>query len=778
MIGMAVTAAERIHEKRIEEIQRSRAYRKVDTAQQALGNTTLVVTPAVTFLLYYFSIHQNGGESLDSAKAFTSLSLISLLSYPIVYFVFAVPRFMGSISSYDRIEEYIIANERDTSQYTINETDDVYTLSQPYDTDSDDEMELESLLLKRPANMTSNAESVQLAGVQTVSEPCGTTDSELIRFENADFTTSSASTEVLRGITLTITRGQLLLITGLTGSGKSSLLLSILGELRQKRGSISRSSFCSFALCPQESWLPGGTVRDTIIGPAILDDAWLSTVIAACELSQDICQLPEQEETIIESNGSRLSGGQKQRVSLARALYSRKDVLLLDDTFSGLDPSTERMVAQNVLGPDGVCRRHGITVVMTASDSRYALYFDATLSMNSGSLVEGALQETCCKASPSMSGARRVREESQQPIMLRNSSPAAQAFDNAGFASYRYYFRAMGWGATSLVFGSSAAFVFCFKFPDVWLKLWTDSEIHSHDARTGMYMTVYILMATVALICLVAFSWSLKIIAVPRAAALLHHDLLSTVIAAPYHILVSAGSGSLITRLAEDLSVIDLQLTLALAKSIDGLFTIIAEVALVAYASALTALCFPILFGTLYVLQSVYLRTSRQVRLLEIEARAPLYSHFVETEAGVVTIRAFAWQQYWRRRQQSLLEQSQRALYITYCTQRWLSLVLDLIVAAVAVIVLALVTQLPTTMTDGGSLGVALANIVTFSSTLAYFIQGWAQLETSMAAVVRIRGFTERTPSENKPMENEHLPPWSALSRASVRFVDVTSAYR
>ncbi|KAJ0161027.1 hypothetical protein CTA2_6912 [Colletotrichum tanaceti] len=115
---------------------------------------------------------------------------------------------------------------------------------------------------------------------------------------------------------------------------------------------------------------------------------------------------------------------------------------------------------------------------------------------------------------------------------------------------------------------------------------------------------------------------------------------------------------------------------------------------------------------------------------------------------------------------------------MTYCLQRWLSLVLDLVVAGVGVTVMALVTRLPGWTTDGGALGVSLTNIVTFSATLTYVIQGWAQLETSMGAIQRIRDFNNQTPSENKPEENGDLPPGWGLTHASVRFDRVKSAYR
>ncbi|KAK1982529.1 ABC multidrug transporter [Colletotrichum cereale] len=782
MMGMTAPLAERIQQQRMKEIERSRAYRKVDTAQMAVGNASLVMTPALTFLFYHFITHRHSGESLDSAKAFTSLSIIALLSYPVAYFVLAVPRFTGSIGCYDRIQEYLSIQDRAT-QWCEADDDTDSSFGTTISNESE-QVELESLLPKSTFTTSANIGSVT-SRVLAADDTAG----QLICMNNADFAYSAGATSnILHCISLTVDPGDFLLISGSSGSGKSSLLLSVLGELHQEAGSTFRKSSLGIALCTQEPWLPDLSVRDVIIGPSSLDRNWLSEVIVACDLGQDISQLPLKEDTLIGSSGSRLSGGQKQRLSLARALYSRKECLLLDDVLSGLDSSTERMVAQNLLGPRGLCRRHGIAVIMTAPNTKHAAYFDASLVVQAGSLSEipsGTLspaadhdlskqqypaEKTPQESRPSADN-RAVGVESIPPIMTQKSTRGASLH------LYKYYFSMMGWGATALVFISSATFVFCFKFPDVWLKWWTESESHRQGTNARMYMTVYVLMAAVALVALASFSWSLKIIAVPRAAATLHQSLLLTVVGMPYYLLVAAGSGSLVNRFSEDLSIVDLQLTLALSRSIDGFFTIVAEASLITYASAMTALAFPPLLGLLYILQKVYLRTSCRTRVLEIEARAPLLSHFIETLSGLVSIRAFAWQRYWQKRQQDALDRSQRALYMTYCLQRWLNLVLDLVVAGVSVIVMALVTQLPSSAKDGGALGVSLTNIVTFSATLTYVLQGWAQLETSMGAIQRIQEFNEQTPSENKSMENRELPPgWGSL-HAPVSFDGVKAAY-
>jgi ABC-type multidrug transport system fused ATPase/permease subunit len=137
----------------------------------------------------------------------------------------------------------------------------------------------------------------------------------------------------------------------------------------------------------------------------------------------------------------------------------------------------------------------------------------------------------------------------------------------------------------------------------------------------------------------------------------------------------------------------------------------IATTALIATGSVYMGITIPFLLVALYFLQHVYLRTSRQLRLLDLESRSPLYSHFLETLDGLATIRAFGWGEASTAQNRKLLDHSQRPAYLLYCIQRWLNLVLDLIVAAEAVLVLGLAFGLRSS-TTAGLLGVSLNNVL------------------------------------------------------------------
>lgn len=177
----------------------------------------------------------------------------------------------------------------------------------------------------------------------------------------------------------------------------------------------------------------------------------------------------------------------------------------------------------------------------------------------------------------------------------------------------------------------------------------------------------------------------------------------------------------------------------------------------------------------LYCVQKFYLRTSRQLRFLDLEAKSPLYTYFVETLEGLSTIRSFGWQLAFTEEFIHRLDISQKPYYLLYCIQRWLNVVLDLLVAALAVIVIGLAVSLRST-TNPGNLGVSLTAILSFNQTLQNLISSWASMETSLGAIARTRMFEMKTPSENRAGEDFiPEPDWPAQGHIEVR--SLTASY-
>lgn len=198
--------------------------------------------------------------------------------------------------------------------------------------------------------------------------------------------------------------------------------------------------------------------------------------------------------------------------------------------------------------------------------------------------------------------------------------------------------------------------------------------------------------------------------------------------------------------------------------------------ALIGVASTYAAISFPIVIAVLYFIQKLYLRTSRQLRFMDLETKAPLYSQFTESLSGLVTVRAFGWQKAMEEKNRRLLDRSQRPFYLLFAVQRWLTLVLDLIIAAIAVLLMVLVVRLRGTI-SAGYVGVALLNVVLFSQSVKLLVTFWTNLETHIGAIARVKIFSDTVKSEDLPGENNTVPPcWP--SKGAIEFHSVSAAYR
>ncbi|KAI2746619.1 hypothetical protein DTO013E5_183 [Penicillium roqueforti] len=245
---------------------------------------------------------------------------------------------------------------------------------------------------------------------------------------------------------------------------------------------------------------------------------------------------------------------------------------------------------------------------------------------------------------------------------------------------------------------------------------------------------------------------------------------------APLSFLSHVDTGSLITRFSQDMRLVDMILPRGFITTGFQLFTVLSQAAIALAALPYLAVALPFLVGMLVLVQRFYLRTSRQLRLLEIELKSPLYTHFIESLAGVVTIRAFSWTTASTSKMLYLLDRAQRPFYLLLCIQQWLGLVLKLMVTGMTLILLGAAIALRGQVSPG-LLGIALIGMMDLGEVLSYLIQNWTLLETSLGAIARIKDFSEDTPSEEQDAVYEQPPDAKWPSRGGISFVGADIAY-
>lgn len=268
----------------------------------------------------------------------------------------------------------------------------------------------------------------------------------------------------------------------------------------------------------------------------------------------------------------------------------------------------------------------------------------------------------------------------------------------------------------------------------------------------------------------------LLMVIVVRSGKALHSTLLTTVLNAPLSFFAVTDTGAIINRFSQDIQLIDAELPIAFLNVAANGFVCIAQAIMILPASYWLALTYPFLFGALYAVQKYYLRTSRQLRFLDLEAKSPIYSQFLKTLSGLTTIRAFSWQDDLVRLNDRRLNSSQKPFYLLCSVQRWLKLVLDLMAAALAIVLTSVAVSSRGSLSAGFA-GIALYNIMSLSAAMKAAVNVWTILETSIGAVARVKSFGETTASENLPTESE-IAPENWPEKGSLVLSNVTASYR
>ena len=286
--------------------------------------------------------------------------------------IISVPSIAAAVTSFGRIQEYLNANEH--TDYRTTDCAVQAIGSSPQDPSST----LLPLALNQ-SKMTQvaceeSAFELQPLGIQSSSSRH---QSRVLMTLKGHVKWTEVSPSILEIDEINIRHATLTVILGPVGCGKSTLLKCFLGEMSSNfLGEVKTSCLTSgVAYCDQAPFLPNLSIRDVIIGGLEFDPKWFQTVVAACVLEEDFQQWPCGEMSRVGSKGISLSGGQKQRLGLARAVYSRKEFVVLDDSFCGLDLSTGTRVFDNVLGESGLLRQGDTTVILVSSYGMLVISF-------------------------------------------------------------------------------------------------------------------------------------------------------------------------------------------------------------------------------------------------------------------------------------------------------------------------------------------------------------------------------------------------------------------
>ncbi|KAI1180571.1 P-loop containing nucleoside triphosphate hydrolase protein [Nemania sp. FL0916] len=749
MMGMANTIMSRIQESRMTDL----------TCQLTLiVNGISILAPVVTLIAYAADAHFRGRGPLDPVTAFTAISTVTLVTTPANTILSLVPQFATSYGCLTRIQGYLLEPSRNDRR----------------------------ILIEPKSRVNDSIENQHIS--EDVSSGQSMTDrSPAVIIEDVVLRPAITADICLDRISAQLEKGSLNIFYGAVGTGKTTLARAILGDVIPDSGSIFVSTK-RIGYCAQKPWLINANIRTMVCGlddETEIDEKWYETVIHACGLDEDIRQLSGGDLGAAGSRGVTLSGGQRQRVALARVVYSRPEIVILDDVLSALDSKTEAHVAEMLIGPDGIFRRLGTTVILITHASQHLPLADMIIVLANSKIKEQGTWDYFQSSTDSFGQVQTKKASSNyarnaisdKPPVETNavSFPESESTDLSrrygDISVYVYYFRCVSIPVLALFISCNITDGIALALTPSILRMWSEAG----GSHTWLYMIMYGLSSLLAFTATGSVIWSTIVLIAPKAGEVLHYRLLKTIMRAPLSYFAVTDTGAVLNRFTEDISYVDHTLPYNLMNTFWQFSKLVSQLTLLFITQGLVAIAAPFLFLVLYVLQKLYLYTSRQTRFMDIELRAKVLSNFLDTLEGISHVRAFGWQTHTVNQNIRNLDTSQGAHYAMLSIQQWLTLVLDMLVAGLCVLVVgfAVVFRASTT---GGQIGIALYIIHTISNTLTRLLQSWTQLETSLGAISRIKTLEETLQPEDKECECSE-PPINWPDRGAIEFKEVIASY-
>ncbi|KAM9556812.1 ATP-binding cassette sub-family C member 6 isoform 1-T1 [Guaruba guarouba] len=646
-----------------------------------------------------------------------------------------------------------------------------------------------------------------------------------ITIRNGTFCWSKDISPCLRRIDLTMPQGSLLAVVGQVGAGKSSLLSAFLGELEMVDGCVSMKD--TVAYVPQQAWIQNASVEDNILFGKEMDETWFNTVIDACALQPDLESFPAGCKSEIGEKGINLSGGQKQRVNLARAVYQKASIYLLDDPLSAVDAHVGQHIFEHVLGPNGLLKdktrvlvTHSINILPQVDNIVFLV--DGTISeigsyqeilQRNGAFAEFlhshvTAEEKTGTGFPgvgdtkgtitSRNGSSQEKLFSDNSVkssaMGRETTPGSQDSTIAAATKgrltkdektqhgrvhasiYAAYLKATGLPLCVyiiLLFTCQQVVSF---FRGYWLSMWTDDPIHNGtqqhtELRVGVFGTLGVIQALGRFA-----STAAVLLGGVLASQKLFLQLLRNVARSPMVFFEQTPIGNLLNRFSREMDAIDSVIPDKLKSLLGFLFNLLEIYLVIIVATPRAAMAIVPLTLLYGAFQHYYIVTSCQLRRIEAASRSPIFSHISETFQGSSVIRAYKDQERFILKSNFLVDENQRICFPGAVADRWLATNLELLGNGI-VLFAALFAAMGRTYLSPGTAGFSISYALQITGVLNWMVRSWTEIENNIVSVERVREYL-RTPKEAPWTLNDKLQGQVWLTEGRIEFRNYSLRYR
>jgi ATP-binding cassette subfamily C (CFTR/MRP) protein 1 len=802
-----------------------------------------IIQPILVFLTYVAI--QN--KPLDAATAFTTVALFNVMRFPFAFLPMGLLQYIQSRISLRRLERYL----------DLPELTDYVESKPPAGTDADSPSAKEgSVTIQKGTFTWVDPDAAPIRPIQDEpkkkepKQPRRSSSKKKLGDEDSDMKTSlhsemrssihSALTEssnkgpaiTLQDINCTIEAGSLVAVVGAVGTGKSSFLSAILGEMEPLNNSKvhvprpagAKEGYISY--CAQTPWVVNATLRDNVLfGREYVEERY-NEVVEACALLDDLVVLPAGDMTEIGERGINLSGGQKARVSLARALYSKKTkIMLYDDPLSAVDAHVgEHIFAHAITGP----LTEGTTRILVTHHVHLLSRCNSVIVLDRGRITHHGTYKNLLAQGVDFAGAVDISkakvaaaadttgiiadDDTKKPVEVENkpakkevalSDVKKDALKKSGKklvkdeereegavagGAYMHYGRAGGLNVAFfivLVQGLGRASEVMAGF---WLAIWARRTLEASQkgepfsrGETNYYVGIYALFGFMGVMGLTVRS---ILVAVHRlkASKKLHDELTHSVLRAPVAFFDVTPTGRILNRFAADMDKIDLELTQSLSQGVSTTFSVLGAVAAMIAATKGTFLVPLIPLSYVYFLvQKWFRKTSTELQRINSVANSPIFADFSQTLSGTSTIRAYGEESRFFDQCKSSFDTMNASYILVQLTNFWLGLRLDVLGGLMGAFIggVAVATS-SSGFIPAGWLGLALSYSIEVTSFLKFGVRMIATVEAQMNSVERVLFYTFNIESEAPDFIPESDPEpgtWPLkgeieLKNASLRYRD------
>ncbi|KAK7871844.1 hypothetical protein R5R35_006438 [Gryllus longicercus] len=625
---------------------------------------------------------------------------------------------------------------------------------------------------------------------------------------------------VLQDICFQAPKGKLIGVCGPVGSGKTSLILACLGQMRKLSGQVTRDGTCAYV--SQEAWILNASLRENILFGERFDSKRYYEAIYACSLTEDINMLPGGDQTEIGEKGINLSGGQKQRVALARALYSNRDMYFLDDPLSAVDAHVGAEIFQRYI----MTSLRGKTIVFVTHQMQYLSNCDDIYMLKDGQVIEHGshndlmkndgeyahMLKTCLLEKEQKTQIPFQNEESSGDVGRKASlttDKSLQENKNSSvkgdqmivpehieqgqikFYTYHSYVAAAGgYIVAALVFITFLMNVGSTTFSSWWLATWIKEGggstliIHNNQTHKSDQLIdnpdfpVYRLVYGISVVVIMGTSLLRGFVftkATLHASTRIHNKLFNKIIHCPMLFFETTPIGRIQNLFARDMDEVDVRLPFTVESIMQNLLIVFFAILLICLVFPWFIIPMAFLGGVYYFMSKIFRVVVRDLKRLENVTRSPIFSWIGTTVQGLNTIHAFEKENEFIRRFTYMYDENSTCLYLCNVAGRWLAIRMDklavLIICITAFLVIILRGQVPPAMA-----GLALAYAAQISGLFQYTIRLISDTEIRFISVERMNAYLQNVVQEGHGSLKRPSAEWP--SRGNIRFENVGLTYR